>query len=84
MVELQPVACNGYKGQLGSRDPSIRDEAITSSTLPIQMHPGHGNSLQAPSALVTAPLIYVDLIGILHGVGFATTYETAPISDSHL
>ena len=83
MAELQPVACDGYKGQLGSRDPCSRDEPITSSTLPIRMHPGHGNSPQAPSALVTAPLILVDLTGVLHNVGFARPSETAPISDAH-
>ena len=60
MAELQPVAHDGYTGWLGSRDPGSKDEPITSSTLPIQMHPGHGNSLQAHSALVTAPLIRID------------------------
>ena len=59
------------------------DEPITRSTFPIRMHPGHGNSPQAPSALVTTPLIRVDLIGISHGAGSARTSETAPISDSH-
>ena len=83
MAELQPMARDGYKGRLGSRDPGSGDEPITSSTLPIQMHPGHGNSPQAPSALVTAPLIHVDLTGIIQGAGFARTSETATISDSH-
>ena len=83
MVELEPVARDGYKGQLGSRDPGSGDEPITNSTLPIRMHPGHGNSPQAPSALVTAPLIHVDLTGVLHSTGFARTSEIAPISNSH-
>ena len=73
MAELQLVVRNGYKGWLGSHDLGSGDKPITSSTLPIQMHPGHGNSPQAPSALVTAPLIHVDLTGISHGVGFART-----------
>ena len=83
MAELQPVAHDGYKGQLGSHDPGSGDEPIISSTLPIRMHPRHGNSPQAPSALVTATLIHVDLTGVLHGAGSARTFETAPISDSH-
>ena len=83
MVELQPMAREGYKGRLGSRDPSSRDETITSSTLPIQMHPGHGTSPQAPSALVAAPLIQVELTNIVHGAGSARTSETTTISDSH-
>ena len=77
------MARDGYKGWLGSCDPGSGDEPITSSTLPIQMHPGHGNSLQAPSTLVTAPLIRVDLTGVLHGAGSARTSEIAPIPDSH-
>ena len=83
MAELQPVARNGYKGQLGSRDPGSGDEPITNSSLPMQMHPGHGNSLQAPSALVTATLIRVELTNIIHGTGFARASETALISDSY-
>ena len=77
------MARDGYKGQLGSCDSGSGDEPITSSTLPIRMHPRHGNSPQAPSALVTAPLIHVDLTGVLHGAGSARTSEIAPISDSH-
>ena len=83
MAELQTMARDGRMSQLGSCYPNGGDEPNTSSTLPIRMHPGHGNSLQAPSALVTAPLIRVDLIGVLHGAGFARTSETAPISESH-
>ena len=64
MAELQPVARDGRMSQLGSCSPNGGDEPITSSTLPIRMHPGHGNSPQAPSALVTTPLIRVDLTGI--------------------
>ena len=84
MVELQLVARDGYKGRLDSRDPGSGDEPITSSSLPMRMHPGHGNSSQAPSTPVTAPLIRVELIDIVHGVGSARTSETAPISNSHL
>ena len=83
MAELQLVAHGGYNGQLGSREPGSGDEPITSSTLPIQMHPGQGNSPQAPSALVTAPLIRVDLTSISHGASSARTSEIALISDSH-
>ena len=83
MAELQLVARDGYKGGLGSRNPSSGHEPITSSTLPIRIHPGHGNSPQAPSALVSAPLICVDLIGISHGTGSARTSESATISNSH-
>ena len=83
MVELQPVAHDGSKNRLGSRDPSSGDEPNTSSSLPIQMHLGHGKSPQAPSALVTAPLICVELTNIVHGAGSARTSETALISDSH-
>ena len=83
MAELQPVARDGYKGRLGSRDPGSGDEPITSSTLPIQMHPGHSNSPQASSALLTAPLIRVDLTGVLHGTGSARTSEIALIPDSY-
>ena len=68
---------NGYKGQLGFHGPSNGDELITNSTLPIQMHPGHGNSLQAPSALVTTPLIYVEHTNIIHDASSARTSETA-------
>ena len=83
MAELQPVAGNGYKGHLGSRDRGSGDEPITSSSFPMQMHPGYGNSSQAPSALVTAPLIRIELTDIVHGAGPARTSETATISDSH-
>ena len=83
MAELQPVARDGYKGWLGSRDPCSGDEPITSSSLPMQMHPGHGNSPQVPSALVIAPLICVELTAIVHGAGSTKTSETATISDSH-
>ena len=83
MAELQPMARDGYKGGLGSCNPGSGDEPITSSTLPIRLHPGHGNSPQAPSTLVTAPLIRVDFTGVLHGTSSTRTSETAPISDSH-
>ena len=79
MAELQLVARDGYKGQLGSHDLGSGDKPITSSTLPIQMHCGHDNSLQAPSPLVTAPLICVDLTGISHSAGPARTSEIALI-----
>ena len=74
---------DGRMSQLGSCYPNGGDEPNTSSSLPIRMHPGYGKSPQAPSALETAPLICVDLIGVLHGAGSARTSETAPISDSH-
>ena len=77
------MACDGRMSQLGSCYPNGGDEPNTSSSLPIRMHPGHGNSPQAPSALVTAPLLRVDLTGVLHGAGSAKTPETAPISESH-
>ena len=83
MAELQPVAGDGYKGRLGSCDPGSGDEPITSSSFPMRMHPRHGNSSQAPSALVTAPLIHVELTDIVHSAGFARTSEIATISDSH-
>ena len=83
MAELQLVVCNGYKGRLGSHDLGSRDEPITSSSLPMQMHPGHGNSPQLPSTLVTVPLIRVELTDIVHGAGSTRTSETATISDSH-
>ena len=83
MAELQPVACDGRMSQLGFCYPNGGDEPITSSTLPIQMHPRHGNSPQAPSTLVIAPLIHVDLTVISHGAGSARTSETAPMSNSH-
>ena len=69
MAELQLVACDGRMSRFGSRYPNGGDEPNTSSSLSIQMHPGRGNSPQAPSALVTAPLIRVDLTGVLHGAG---------------
>ena len=83
MAELQTMTRDGRMSQLGSCYPNGGDEPNTSSSLPIRMHPGHGNSPQAPSALVTTPLIHVDLIGISHGAGSARTSEIAPISDSH-
>ena len=83
MVELQPIARDGRMSQLGSCYPNGGDEPNTSSSLPIQMHSGYGKSPQAPSALVTAPLIRVDLTGVLHGAGSARTSGTAPIPDSH-
>ena len=77
------MARDGRMSQLGSYYPNGRDEHNTSSSLPIRMHPGYGKSLQAPSALETAPLIRVDLTGVLHGADSARTSEIAPISDSH-
>ena len=70
--------------RLGSRYPNGGDEPITNSTHPTQMYPGHGKSSPAPSALVTAPLIRVDLTGVLHGAGSARTSRIAPIPDSHI
>ena len=70
MVELQPVARDGRMSQLGSCYPNGGDEPNTSSSLPIRLHPGHGNSPQAPSAPVIALLIRVDLTGVLHGRRF--------------
>ena len=84
MAELQPVARDGRMSRLGSRYPNGGDEPNTSSSLPIRLHPGHGNSPQAPSAPVTAPLIRVDLTGVLHGAGSARTSGIAPIPDSHI
>ena len=83
MVELQTMARDGRMSQLGSCYPNGGDEPNTSSSLPIRLHPGHGNSLQAPSAPVTTPLIRVDLTCVLHGAGFAKTFGIAPIPDSH-
>ena len=83
MAELQTMARDGRMSRLGSRYPNSGDEPNTSSTLPIRMHPGHGNSPQAHSALATTPLIHVDLTGIVHGTSSARTSEIAPISDSH-
>ena len=60
MVELQTMARDDQMSQLSARYPNGRDEPNTSSSLPIRMHPGYGKSLQAPSPLVTAPLIRVD------------------------
>ena len=78
------MARDGRMSQLGSYYPNGGDEPNTSSSLPIQMHPGFDKSPQAPSALETTPLIRVDLIGISHGEGSARTSEIAPILDSHL
>ena len=83
MAELQTMAHDGRMSWLGSRYPNGGDEPNISSSLPIRMHPGHGNSPQAPSALVTAPLIRVDLAGIVYDAGSARTSEIAPILDSH-
>ena len=41
---------DGYKGLLSSHDLSSGDEPITSSTLPIQMPPRHGNQRCASTA----------------------------------
>ena len=84
MAELQPIARDGRVSRLGSRYPNGGGEPNTSSTLPIRLHPGHCNSPQAPSAPVTAPLIRVDLTGVLHGAGSARTSGIAPIPDSHI
>ena len=73
MAELQPIARDGRMSQLCSCYPNGDGEPNTSSSLPIRLHPGHGKSLQAPSTLATAPLIRVDLTGILHGAGSART-----------
>ena len=43
MVELQSVAHDNRMSRLNSRDPNDSDKPNTNSTLPIQMHPGHGN-----------------------------------------
>ena len=83
MAELQTMARDGQMSQLDSCYSNGKDETNTSSSLPIRMHPGHGNSPQAPSALVTAPLICVDLTGVLHDAGSAKTSGIAPISESH-
>ena len=83
MAELQTMTRDDRMSQLGSCYPNGGDEPNTSSSLPIRLHPGHGNSPQAPSAPVTAPLIRVDLTGVLHGAGSAWTSETATISDSY-
>ena len=83
MVELQTMARDGRMSQLGSCYPNGGDEPNTSSSLPIRMHPGHGNSPKAHSALVTAPLIHVDLTNVSHGAGSARPSEIAPISDAH-
>ena len=78
------MACDGRMSQLGSCYPNGGDEPNTSSSHPIRLHPGYGNSPQAPSAPVTAPLIRVDLTGVLHGAGSARTSGIAPIPDSHI
>ena len=84
VVELQTVARDGRMSRLGSRYPNGGDEPITNSTHPTRRYPGHGKSSPAPSALVTAPLIRVDLTGVLHGAGSARTSGIAPIPDSHI
>ena len=78
------MARDGRMSRLGSRYPNGGDEPNTSSSHPIRMHPGHGNSPQAHSAPVTAPLLRVDLTGILHGAGSARTSGIATIPDSHI
>ena len=77
------MARDGQMNWLGSRYPNDEDELNTSSSLPIQMHPSYGKSLQAPYALETAPLIHIDLTGVLHGTGSTRPSKTAPISDAH-
>ena len=84
MAELQPVARDGRMSQLGSCYPNGGDEPNTSSTHPMRLHPGHGNSPQAPFAPVTALLIRVDLTGVLHGTGSARTSGIALLPDSHI
>ena len=54
------MAREGWMSCLSLHYSNWNDEPNTNSSLPIQMHPGYGNSLQAPSALVTAPLVCVD------------------------
>ena len=71
------------KGTHRTRFPISGHEPNTNSTLPILMHPKHGNSLQAPFVLLTTPLIGVDLTSVLHSTGFVWPSETAPISDAH-
>ena len=60
MAELQTMARDGQMSRLGSHYPNGGDKPNTSSSLPIRMQPSYGNSPQAPFALVTAPLVYVD------------------------
>ena len=84
MAELQPIARDGRMSQLDSCYSNGGGELNTSSTLPIRLYPGHGNSPQAPSAPVTTLLIRVDLTGVLHGAGSARTSGIAPIPDSHI
>ena len=84
MVELQPIARDGRISQLGSCYPNGGGEPNTSSTHPMRLHPGHGKPRRHPLALVIAPLIRVDLTGVLHGAGSARTSGIAPIPDSHI
>ena len=46
MAELQTMARNGQMSRLGSCYPNGGDEPNTSSSLPMQMHPGYGKSPQ--------------------------------------
>ena len=56
---------DGRMGPLGSHSPDGGDEPNTNSTLPIQMYPSHGNSSHAHSAMMSAPLIHVDLSDVI-------------------
>ena len=84
MAELQTIARDGREGRLGSCYPNGGDEPNTSSSIPCDCTPGMVNPRKHPLALVTAPLIRVDLTGVLHGAGSARTSGIAPIPDSHI
>ena len=65
MVELQHVGRDGQMSWLSSRYPNNGDNPQTGSTLPLRMHPGHGNSSHAHPTTMFAPLIYMDLSDVI-------------------
>ena len=75
MAELQPIARDGRMSRLDSRYPNGGGEPNTSSTLPIRLHPGYGKSPQAPSALVTAPLVRVDCSSPVQQAQFSSPHH---------